>query len=156
MYLAHSNSIHHFFLPVIWGSKIRRLRLCCQVSPLPQRLENDTKPSDSEALVLELWEMWSTPPLRLLPGPLWFKIASTYYGPIYETNRTIRSFTVPETICMCLNKWLILNRTYLELLMLDSSTWTFYWWSNKWLVLYIIISIEYLYLKPFNRVQTNL
>ena len=30
----------------------------------------NVKPSDSEALVLELWEMWSTSLLRLLLGPL--------------------------------------------------------------------------------------
>ena len=30
----------------------------------------DSKPSDGEAAVLELWEMWSTPSLPLLPGPL--------------------------------------------------------------------------------------
>ena len=31
----------------------------------------NTKPSDGEAAVLELWEMWRTPSLALLPGPLW-------------------------------------------------------------------------------------
>ena len=32
----------------------------------------DTKQSDSEASVmLEIWEIWSTPSLPLLPGPLW-------------------------------------------------------------------------------------
>ena len=32
----------------------------------------DIKPSDSEALVmLELWGMWITPSLPLLPNPLW-------------------------------------------------------------------------------------
>ena len=29
-----------------------------------------TKPSDGEDSVLELWGMWSTPSLLLLPGPL--------------------------------------------------------------------------------------
>ena len=33
-------------------------------------LRHDTKPSDDEASVLELWGMWSTPSLPLLPGPL--------------------------------------------------------------------------------------
>ena len=28
----------------------------------------DTKPSDGETSVLELWEMWSTPSVPLLPG----------------------------------------------------------------------------------------
>ena len=31
----------------------------------------DTKPSDGETSVMELWEMWSTPLLHLLPGSLW-------------------------------------------------------------------------------------
>ena len=32
----------------------------------------DTKQSDDEApVMLELWGMWSTPSLPLLPGPLW-------------------------------------------------------------------------------------
>ena len=30
----------------------------------------DTKPSDGEAPVLELWGMWSAPSMLLLPGPL--------------------------------------------------------------------------------------
>ena len=32
----------------------------------------DTKQSDGEAPVQELWGMGSTPSLPLLPGPLWF------------------------------------------------------------------------------------
>ena len=32
----------------------------------------DTKLSDGDApVILELWGMWSTPLLPLLPGPLW-------------------------------------------------------------------------------------
>ena len=30
----------------------------------------DIQQSDGEAPVLEIWEMWSTPSLSLLPGPL--------------------------------------------------------------------------------------
>ena len=34
--------------------------------------EYDIKQSDAEApVMLELWGMWSTPSLLLLPGPLW-------------------------------------------------------------------------------------
>ena len=36
----------------------------------------DTKPSDGEAPVLELWEMWSTPSLPLLPGPLFLEVVA--------------------------------------------------------------------------------
>ena len=31
----------------------------------------DNKPNDDEAPVLDLWGMWSTPSLALLPGPTW-------------------------------------------------------------------------------------
>ena len=34
----------------------------------------DVKPSDGEAPVLELWGMWSTPSLLLLPCPLWTRV----------------------------------------------------------------------------------
>ena len=33
--------------------------------------EYDIKSSDGKALALEIWGMWSTPSLPLLPGPLW-------------------------------------------------------------------------------------
>ena len=31
----------------------------------------DIKPFDGKAPVMELWGIWSTPSLLLLPGPLW-------------------------------------------------------------------------------------
>ena len=34
----------------------------------------NTKPTDSEAPILELWEMWSALSLPLLPGPLWPRV----------------------------------------------------------------------------------
>ena len=35
-------------------------------------LKYDTKQSDAEVpVMLELWGMWSTPSMPLLPGPLW-------------------------------------------------------------------------------------
>ena len=34
----------------------------------------NTKQSDGEALVLELWGMWSTSSLPLLPAPLWTRV----------------------------------------------------------------------------------
>ena len=33
--------------------------------------EYDIKPSDDEASALQLWEIWRTSSLLLLPGPLW-------------------------------------------------------------------------------------
>ena len=34
------------------------------------------KPSDGEALALEIWGMWSTLSLPLLPGPLWHRMVA--------------------------------------------------------------------------------
>ena len=54
------------------GSRIHRLHLCRWVRLLSQRVScYDTKLSDGEVPVPELWGIWSTPSLPLLPGPLW-------------------------------------------------------------------------------------
>ena len=46
----------------------------------------DMKQSDGE--VPELWRMWKTPSLPLLPGPLWPGMVTLDNGPIYGLNRT--------------------------------------------------------------------
>ena len=59
------------YCSVGWGCSIHRLQLC---NPhLPNECPgNDTKQSDGEVpVMLELWGMWSTPSLPLLPAPLW-------------------------------------------------------------------------------------
>ena len=38
--------------------------------------------------MVELWGMWSTPLLPLLPGPLWLGVVAPDKGPIYKLNRT--------------------------------------------------------------------
>ena len=49
----------------------------------------DTKQSDGEVpVMLELWGMWSTSLLPLLPGPLWPLVVAPDKGPIYESNGT--------------------------------------------------------------------
>ena len=49
----------------------------------------DTKQSGGEVLVmLELWEMRSTPLLPSLPGPPWSGVVAPDKGPIYGLNRT--------------------------------------------------------------------
>ena len=60
------------FFPVGWGCRIHRLLLCRGVPPTPNECPGyDTKQSDSEVpAMLEFWEMWSTPLLPSLPGPL--------------------------------------------------------------------------------------
>ena len=58
-----------------WGCKIHRLHLCRGVnpSPTPNKYPGyDTKQFDGEvSVMLELWGMWSTPSLPLLPSLLW-------------------------------------------------------------------------------------
>ena len=60
------------------GCRIRRLYLCTGVRPRPashnECLGYDTKQSDEEASLLEIWWMWSTPSLPLLPGPFWSEV----------------------------------------------------------------------------------
>ena len=38
--------------------------------------------------MMELWEIWSTPSLSSLPGPLWPGVVAPDQGPIYGSNRT--------------------------------------------------------------------
>ena len=48
----------------------------------------DTKQSDGEApLMLEFWEMWNTPSLPSLPGPLRPGVVAPDKGPIYGLKR---------------------------------------------------------------------
>ena len=48
----------------------------------------DIKQSDSEVpVILELWGMWSTPSLPLLPGPLSPGVVAPDKGPVYGLNR---------------------------------------------------------------------
>ena len=44
---------------------------CRGVRPLNECPGYDTKPSDGEAPGLELWGMWTTPSLPLVPSPPW-------------------------------------------------------------------------------------
>ena len=56
--------------PVSWGCRIHWLHLGRGVRyPPTSILLYDTKQSNDEAAVLELWEMLSTPSLPMLPGP---------------------------------------------------------------------------------------
>ena len=53
-----------------WGCKLHQLHLCRKVRP-NKCPGYDTKPSDVEAPLLELWEIWNTSSLPLIQGPLW-------------------------------------------------------------------------------------
>ena len=70
----------YIYCTVGWGCWIHWLHLCRGVRPHPpiSVLIYDTKQSDGEApVMLELWGMWSTPSLSLLPGPLWPRMVAT-------------------------------------------------------------------------------
>ena len=59
---------------VSWGCRIHQLHRCSGVRPpAPNECFGyDTKQSDGQVpVMLELWGMWSTPSLLLLPSPLW-------------------------------------------------------------------------------------
>ena len=52
--------------------------------------------------MLELWGIWSTPLLQLLPGPLCPGVVVPDKGPIYGLNRLNRaSFTILIFACLC-------------------------------------------------------
>ena len=60
--------------PVDWSCRLSRVHLCKGVRPLPPILSQRVswiQLNYSEAPVLGLSRMWSTPSLSLLPGPLW-------------------------------------------------------------------------------------
>ena len=70
---THQHYISYIYINlVVWDCRIYWLHLCRGVrSPLPNKCPGyNTKPSDGEPLVLELWGMWSTPLLSLLPSLL--------------------------------------------------------------------------------------
>ena len=70
--------ISNMYCSVSCGCRIHRLLLCRGVRPHPKRvLSYDTKQSDGDVpVMLELWEMWSTPSLPLLQSPLWPRVVA--------------------------------------------------------------------------------
>ena len=58
--------------------------------------------------MLELWGMWSTPLLPLLPDPLWPGVIASDKGPIYGLNRTKLEF-LEFTVVLYLNCIFMLN-----------------------------------------------
>ena len=80
--------------PVAWCWIICWLHLCRRVRPPPPTNEYpgyDIKLSAGEALVLELWEIWSIPSLSLLPGSLWLEmmvpVRASFMGQIELHNQ---------------------------------------------------------------------
>ena len=80
--LFSNYSMNKYLIPFASGCKIRRRHLYAGVIPNQNKCpEYDTKLSNSEAPVLELWRMGSTPSLPLLPSPLWPGVAVTVRVP---------------------------------------------------------------------------
>ena len=66
-------------------------------------LEYDSKQSDGEVpVMLELWQMWSTSSLPLLPGPLW---------PRMVAPDRVLSMSQIELNCVLMLNWIVWNRT---------------------------------------------
>ena len=61
-----------------WGCRIYQLPLCWEVKSPPHECPGyDTKQSDGEVpVMLERWEMWSTPSVISLQCPLWLRVAA--------------------------------------------------------------------------------
>ena len=63
--------------PVGWGCRIHQPLLCRGVPHSNECPGYDTKQSDGEvSVMLELWGMWSTLSLALLPGSLWLGVVA--------------------------------------------------------------------------------
>ena len=79
-----------------WGCTIHRLHLCRGVrTPSTDVFVYDIKLSDGDDPTLEIWRMWSTPLLPLLPRHQWPDVIEPK-GPIDGSNRTI---------CLQTNDW---------------------------------------------------
>ena len=82
------------------GCRIHQLHLCREKDLFTNEFpEYDMKPSDGEAPVLELWRIWSTSSLALLPGTPWLSVVVPVRAPsmsqikLSKDNVTSKSFT---------------------------------------------------------------
>ena len=78
----------------------------------------DTKLSDGEASVLELWWMWSTPSLPLHSVPLWPGVIILVRVPSMGLMEIFNHLLYLEPF-NCRNIWVMLKK----LLVLNSNTW---------------------------------
>ena len=120
IFCYHISSSHHvsgywarttslYTCPVSCGCRINQLLLCRGVRhPSDDCPGYDTKQSDVEVpVMLELWGIWSTPSLPLLPGLLWPGVVALDKSPIYRLNTTKPWFEF--TVFFHLNCVLMLN-----------------------------------------------
>ena len=77
----------------------------------------DTKLSEGEDPAQELWGMWSTPSLPLLPGQLWPRVVVPdglpYMGQIELLSFCVQTNDSCDTLNplkLCTNEWIVLNR----------------------------------------------
>ena len=62
-----------------------------RIRPYPECPGYDTKQSDGKTRALEIWGMWSTPSLPLLPGPL--KLG------MIALDRVLSMVLIEQTVC---------------------------------------------------------
>ena len=105
IYIIHIPTPLHKHCSVSWGYRIHWLLLCTVLHSFNKCPGYDTKQSDGEvSVMLELWEMWSTPSLPLLPGPLW---------PEVVVSDRVLSMGQIELNCILMLNWIVWNRTVL-------------------------------------------
>ena len=80
----------------VWGCRILQMDLCSGIIPHRPRIVLDMA-LNNLMVMLDLWRMWSTPSLPLLPSPLWpgmlapDKILSIFTNPSARTGYATRS-----------------------------------------------------------------
>ena len=95
--------------PLVWGCRIHRLHLCRGLKKTSNDCPgNDTKTNNGEVpVMLELWEMRSTPLFLSLPDQLWSEVVVPH---------GIQSMGQIKLNCVLTLSWIIWNRTvfYIE------------------------------------------
>ena len=96
--------------PVDWGCGIQWLNLYRGKWPhLNECPDYDIKSSDGMALTLEIWGMWSTSSLPLLPGPLWLRVVAP--------DRVLSMCQIEQTVCK--------QMTDIKFWLLNCNTWNY-------------------------------
>ena len=108
--------------PVGWGLRIHQLHLCRMARlPFNECPGYDIKQSDDEApVMLELWEMWSTPSLPLLAGPL--------RPGVVAPNRILSMGQIEQTVCKQMTDvklWLLYCNTWNHLTVCKKNSGSF-------------------------------
>ena len=96
-----------------WDCRLHGLYLYsgCKTAPSPDECPwYNTKQSDRKVSgMLELWGMWSTPSLALLPCQLWPGVVAPDKAPVYGSNKT-KLCTYAKLNCLiknCFDIWTV-------------------------------------------------